>query len=147
MGDYGPLARETSNPAPGAAPVIDAIALEERLKVARELRAEAIARRQGAGSDISPQSGAQTCPLTGMEDGPPLRPVDPVAPDPAAQIPAAPPLHAACRPARLPSLDPSRQNARAPQVAHPLVALLALGLSVSVVLSRGAPETPASLPV
>ena len=101
--------------------VFDPIALEDRLRVARQQRAEAIARREAAGR-------SHPAPVA----RPPATAPPPV--EPAAPVLAAPPAPRRAAPAA------ARRRASAPSVAHPLVAVLAVGLSAAFALSRGAPE-------
>ncbi len=125
LGENSPVGRDGTDVAqhPGAA--FDPVALEDRIRIAREQRAEALARRQAAARAQQPPP----TPRPALR-GPAPQPIEP------AQVPAAPALSGARR------RPASTERPAAPRVAHPLVALLALSLTVSYALSRGAPEAP-----
>ena len=122
LGQSGSFPRDRTDGASQIAAVFDPVALEDRLRVAREQRAEALARREAAGK-ATPQPPVAR---------PPARAAAPLPLEPVPSLPAprrtAPPV--------------ARGRVRSPSVAHPLVALLAVGLTASFALSRGAPEAP-----
>jgi hypothetical protein len=131
---------------------LDPIALEERLKVARALRAEALARRA---SDPRPHPGPRLARALRPDPLPEPAPrLIPARPDPAAAgKPADAPPPAASSPTRPAptrgrSLTPLAASAPAGLPAASPIArgALALGFAGSLVLTRETPGVPAAPP-
>ncbi len=130
LGENSPFARDRPEVSPQVGAALDPIALEDRLRVAREQRAEALARRQAS---VRPRPAAPA-PRQALR-APAPDPVDAAPPTPSLSVRrprAAAPVHEAPPPARL---------------AHPLVALLAAGLTTAFVMSHRAPVAPPADPV
>lgn len=125
--ENSPFARERPDAAPHVSAAMEPVALEDRLRVAREQRAEALARRQAS---VRPRPPAPRQALR----APAHDPIEPAQPAPSLSV-------------RRPHVAaPAHETSAPAQVAHPLVALVALGLTVAFALSHGAPVAPRADP-
>lgn len=121
--ENSPFVRDRTEASPHAGVVLDPIALEDRLRVAREQRAEALARRQVS---VRPR------PLAPAPRQPLRAPVTEL-------VDTAPPSLSVRRPR---AVAPAAEAPAQEKSASPLVLLLALGLSAPFVLSHFSREAP-----